>query len=212
MWVLGLIVFYLFYKLCIDWYAVNCTKDAFERPMVFMRHWFHPAMWAIGLLLLSSSAYVFFLSTPRLVVAPLVLALFMFWRKAQERRTDLNDAIRTAVLLNEQLEREGIPVPRRNAELVRRMTGDDSWSDDSWSPALEALLDVSDIDKFVHVVLVILERRGLYSWRLGSQELEIQSRNPSYVSQEDRIRALVKFYRESTGSRPNNGRSPEIGT
>jgi hypothetical protein len=124
MWVFGLIVFYIFYRIGIVYYIGMFTKASLQRPMASIYSWFHPTIISISVGLLLLSGFFFYLSNPWLAIIPLPLAiicLLIFGMKLNSRRDKIIDR---AVDIQVQLERKDLPQGEINKAIYLATTGE----------------------------------------------------------------------------------------
>jgi hypothetical protein len=126
MWAIATLVFYLFYRFAVVWYMTFwMMRRPSARPVAWQHWWFHCGVWAISTALLVASAYLYFLSSPRLALVPIplvVLSLIVFRIKRGQR---LNSIISKAVDIQVQMERRGEPQAKINQAIYIEVTGDD---------------------------------------------------------------------------------------
>ncbi len=126
MWVIGALVFYLFYRFAIVWYLKFWTfSDPLQRPFLWRSGWYHLCVLAASITLLIASAYLFSKSNPWLSIAPLpllVMSLLVFWIKRGNR---ISSIISKAVEIQVQMEQQCEPQSKINQAISAATTGDD---------------------------------------------------------------------------------------
>ncbi len=125
MWIVGTLVFYLFYRLAIAWYLNLWTMARRSgRPLAWEHGWFHCFILGVSALLLAASGFIYYRSYPWLALAPIPLtaiALVAFWIR---RRKRLNGIISRAVTIQVRMEGQGEPQPKINQAIYLDATGE----------------------------------------------------------------------------------------
>lgn len=242
MWVAGLAVFYLFYKLFISWYLKACNRDFLHRPMIFSKGWFHPAMWVVSLSLLGFSTYLFFASSPWLSPAPIMLSLFLIRSNAHRRNAAIGSTIEECVALAEELRCKGVAQREAYKEMIGKMMGESPEGCELWADSLleveqtfrspaemprrdsqaDDVADAGDgadtkrVREFPpgppqepprpdwdisSLVIMVLDHRGLFSLDQDDRDLNKKLQRADYVSDRDRIEAMVKYYQGTSKGR-----------
>src|SRR5271157_1376119 len=124
MWILGILVYYLFYRVAIVYYMGMYTKGSLQRPVASIYRWFHVTVYVLSTILFITSILFFYLSDPWLTIVPvllIVLSLIIFHMK-QGRR--LKDIIKKATEIQVRMERQGSPQTEINKAIYLGATGE----------------------------------------------------------------------------------------
>lgn len=180
MWLIGMAIYFLFYRFAIVWYLGLHASASINRPLNFETKGFHYGIFAISAVLLAASGFFFYLTNPwlALVIIPLVwLSLGIRNGREQSR---LNGIISRAVEIQVRMEREGSPQDAINRAVYLGATGQ------VWR--LKDPLDM-DLKSFIkHCVLSQL--MGFDT----SAEFYKKLENINYVSMNDKIDARIDYY------------------
>lgn len=171
MWIIGTLVFYLFYRFTVVWYLRLWTfSDPLQRPYLWRSGWYHICIFAISITLLTVSGYFFFRSNPWLSIAPIPLVLLSLIVFSTKRRNRLNSIISKAVEIQVRMEQQGEPQLKINQAISLATTGDDYTNE-------------HDLKSFIK--FSILSHEGLLSVSQGQRDIG------KYVSQMRHIDVLI---------------------
>jgi hypothetical protein len=181
MWILGLFAYYLFHMVAIVYYTGMFTKGTLERPMASIYSWFHPTVLTVSAVLFILSVVFFYISSPWLMVAPIVLlciSLIRFRIKQGSRTTEI---IRKATEIQVKMEREGRPQTEINKAIYLGATG--KIYPIEWDADLKSFLRCS----------VLREVIGFDTHEDFAQSIGKMG-DPNYVSASDKIDAAVDHF------------------
>jgi hypothetical protein len=194
MWIWGLLVFLLFEQLILRWYVPNTVKSRLDQPMIFYKRWLHPAILAIGLGLLVLSCYLFAKTSVWLIVVPIILAVVASQRRAWIRSNRINAAISSALNLYYQFRKEGESELEAKRHVLAAMVKDDA---DSYGNMIRGTDDLlgGEWSMSMIILILILPRLGLkFEEPDFLEELQKKERNPNYVSEREKLEALINYY------------------
>jgi hypothetical protein len=126
MWVIGIIVFALFYRFAIGWYWKLWTLgNPLQRPFLWRSGWYHFGVLAISGSLLIVSAYFFSLTSSWLAILPVPLVVMSLIWDGIMRGNRRYSIISKAVEIQIRLEEKGEPQSEINRAISLATTGDD---------------------------------------------------------------------------------------
>ena len=124
MWMLGFLSYYVFHLVAFRYYMGMFAKPTLQRPMASMYRWFHPAVYAVCVVLLVTSAFFFFLSSPWLSIAPMFL-LGLSWIITRVKYGNrMNNIIKKATEIQVRMERGGLSQTEINKAIYLGATGE----------------------------------------------------------------------------------------
>jgi hypothetical protein len=179
MWALGLVVFYLFYRVAIVYYFGMYFKPRLERPMASIYGWFHPTIITISVVLFLVSAFFFFLTNAWLAIVPLplaVISLMVFANRIESRRKRM---LEKAVEIQVTMEREGRPQSEINKAVYLGVTGE--------VYPLETDLDL----KSFMLGCVLSQTMGFDSFSDREEKFRRESMGKCYVSESEKIETAI---------------------
>jgi len=181
MWVLGTLIFYLFYRVGIVWYLGMFTKGPTHRPLGFGDVRFHYGVRAVSAALLIASGFCYYLTYPWLAIVPIPLCAFSLMVLKDRQLRKFNGIISRAVETQVKLERLGRPQDEINRAIYLEATGNPYRS----RTGFDRELDFKSFLRFC--VFSELMSLDFNDWQQSIK-------NPNYVSTEDRFNATVDFY------------------
>lgn len=179
MWMLGLVLFYLFYRVAIVFYLGMYFKPSLERPMGSIYGWFHPTIISISVVLFLASAFFFFLTNPWLAIVPFPLTaifLYAFMERISRRRQQM---LEKAVEIQVTMEREGRPQSEINKAVYLGVTGE--------VYPLETDLDL----KSFMLGCVLSQTMGFDAHAELMEKIKREEMGKHYVSESDKIEAAI---------------------
>lgn len=185
MWVLGLVLFYLFYRVAIVYYLGMYFKPSLQRPMASIYSWFHPTILTISVVLFLASAFFFFLTSPWLAVIPLPLAaifLYVFMERVNRRRLNM---LEKAVEIQVTMEREGRHQNEINKAVYLGVTGEVYPLDTG-----NAEQGLSELKSFM-LYCVLSRTMGFDAHAELSEKIDRESVGKHYISESDKIEAAI---------------------
>lgn len=185
MWALGLLFFYLFYRVAIVYYLGMYFKPSMKRPMGSIYGWFHPTIISISVVLFLASAFFFFLTNPWLAIVPFPLTaifLYVFVDRIMRQRKQM---LEKAVEIQVTMEREGRPQSEINKAVYLGVTGEVySLGSDTGGPSL------SEFKSFV-LFCVLSQTMGFDAFEELSEKIRREGMGKRYVSESDKIEAAI---------------------
>lgn len=179
MWALGLVVFYLFYRVAIVYYFGMYFKPSLERPMASIYGWFHPTIITVSVVLFLASAFFFFLTNPWLAIVPLPLTAIFLMAFANKTNKQREQMLEKAVEIQVTMERQGRPQTEINKAVYLGVTGE-----------VYTLETDSDLKSFM-TYCVLSRTMGFNASADLMEKMDRESKGKNYVSESDRIEAAI---------------------
>lgn len=179
MWVLGLVLFYLFYRVAIVYYFGMFFKPSLERPMASIYRWFHPTIITISVVLFLASALFFFLTNPWLAIVPLPLTAIFLMAFANRTNNRREKMLEKAVEIQVTMEREGRPQTEINKAVYLGVTGE-----------VYSLETDSDL-KYFMLYCVLSRTMGFDAHADFMEKIKREEMGKHYVSASDKIEAVI---------------------
>ncbi len=119
MWLIGALLFYVFYRLAFGWYfGLYFLNNPLQRPYAWRHVWWHLSIFFTSIILLAASSFFFYLSKPWLVVILIPLLIISFVAFSVKRGLRSEQIITTAVRIQVRMEKQGIKQPEINRAIA----------------------------------------------------------------------------------------------
>ncbi|SPE17981.1 membrane hypothetical protein [Candidatus Sulfotelmatomonas gaucii] len=185
MWALGLLFFYLFYRVAIVYYLGMYFKPSLKRPMGSIYRWFHPTVITVSVVLFLASVFFFFLTNPWLVIVPFPLTAIFLYAFVDRVNRQRQQMLEKAVEIQVTMEREGRPQSEIDKAVYLGVTGEVyPLETDCAEPGL------SELKSFM-LYCVLSRTMGFDAHEELSEKIRREGMGKHYVSESDKIEAAI---------------------
>lgn len=180
MWLIGSVIYFLFYRFAIIWYLGLHAKGTIHRPLKFSSRSFHYGVFTISAVLLAASGFFFYLTNPwlALILIPLVWFSLAIRNGREQRRLD--GVISRAIEIQVRMERDDATQDAINRAVYLGTTGQ------VWGLKDPVDMELKSFLKYC----VLSELIGFDS----SADFQKTLENRNHVSMNDKIDAKVDYY------------------
>jgi|ERR1019366_5181867 hypothetical protein len=125
MWIVGALISYLFYRFSFVWYFnFYFFSNPLQRPLSWRSPWFHVCVLTISLVLLLTSDFFFYLSSPWLIVLPIPVVIGSYVAFGLRRGAREGKIIHKAVQIQVRMEKQGAKQSEINRAMAVEALGD----------------------------------------------------------------------------------------